>query len=294
MPNIIFTEKCNLHCQYCFADKIKNINLNITELELNNILNWLSKSYIINPHPIGIIGGEPTLHPNFVNYLKIIERFCNKYNTFCAIYTNGIQNDYLNYLSKSTVILINVNKNNELLKTLNIIKNKQLFNIQNQFKINKITLGCNLYPEEKEYKFFWEIVDKYKIHQIRMAVTSPSLKYRYDIDNYYKLMIPIYQKFCVQAYLRKVKITPDCAQIPKEYLKNTYIPNIFEKPIIEPCKPVIDIDKNLQALRCFGSSKKINCLNFENYDKLYQYFLQQDKINNYKGCAAFYESSILT
>ena len=45
--------------------------------------------------------------------------------------------------------------------------------------------------------------------------------------------------------MRQVKITPDCAQIPKRYLVNTYIPNVFNKPIFEPCKPVIDINKNL-------------------------------------------------
>lgn len=293
MPNIIFTSKCNLQCQYCFADKIKTDNLDINKEQLEKILNWLSKSYAKNSYPIGIIGGEPTLHFNFIEYINMVETFCNNYNTFCAIYTNGLKNNYIKYLTENTVILININNTNQnkkLFETLDIINNKKWFQKNNNFKIKKVTLGCNLYPEEKEYKFFWDIIDKYKIKQIRMAVTSPSLKYRNDIKNYYNIMLPIYKQFCLQAYLRQVKITPDCAQIPKQYLNNIYIPQVFDVPIQEPCIPVIDINKDLQALRCFGSNKKVNCLDFKNYDELYNYFIKQDKINNYKGCAAFYET----
>lgn len=293
MPNIIFTSVCNLHCQYCFADKIKNDNLNITQKELENILNWLAQSYNINSMPIGIIGGEPTLHSNFIKYLQIIQNFCNSYNTFCSIFTNGLKNNYIDTLDKNTVVVININdtiNNNKLIETLDIFKTKKMLNINNDFNIRKVALGCNLYPEEKDYTFFWNMVDKYNINKIRMAVTSPSQKYRNNMDNYYKIMIPIYKKFCLEAYVRQIKITPDCAQIPQQYLKNIYVPNVFEHSIPEYCMPVIDIDKNLHALRCFGSNKKINCLDFKNYNELYNYLLKQDKLNNYKGCVAFYEA----
>ena len=292
MANIIFTSNCNLHCSYCFANKIKSNNLNINRQELNRILNWLSRSYYYNPHPIGIIGGEPTLHPNFINYLKIIEQFCNEYNTFCTIYTNGIENYYLNFLDLNTTILININDtnyNNKLFKTLDLLKESNVLYEDNDYEIKKVTLGCNLYPREQEYKFFWDIIDKYEINKVRLAVTSPSFEYKKDIDSYYQMMLPIYEKFCLQAEKRQISLIPDCAQIPQKYLKDTYIPDIFDYPILEQCVPVIDIDKNLQAFRCLGSNKKVNCLDFSDYDTLLDYFIQQDKENNYTGCIAFYE-----
>ena len=75
MPNIIITNYCNLKCPYCFASEMLNDpnKKNISESELKRILAWLEKS---PPPSIGLIGGEPTLHPDFANILSIV----NEYN----------------------------------------------------------------------------------------------------------------------------------------------------------------------------------------------------------------------
>lgn len=66
MPNIILTEYCNLKCPYCFAstmiEEAKDYK-NITMEQLDNILNWLYPTAIEGEFGIGLIGGEPLLHP---------------------------------------------------------------------------------------------------------------------------------------------------------------------------------------------------------------------------------------
>ena len=68
MANIAVLNYCNLKCPYCFADdmiqeKTKNIDLD----DFREMLRFLSKT---PDNHVGIIGGEPTLHPNFSDILK--------------------------------------------------------------------------------------------------------------------------------------------------------------------------------------------------------------------------------
>ena len=71
MPNIAITNYCNLKCPYCFANDM--INEQKKNIELNNyikLLHYLTEYN--NIKEIGIIGGEPTLHPFFKEILIII------------------------------------------------------------------------------------------------------------------------------------------------------------------------------------------------------------------------------
>ena len=106
MANIVLTTYCNLHCPYCFADKmikqedIKNIDL----VQFKKILNWLDGG-----GRIGLIGGEPTLHPQFKEILEIISNY--NQDTEFILFTNGIYlEQYIPCLPKNLSILINLNQ----------------------------------------------------------------------------------------------------------------------------------------------------------------------------------------
>lgn len=87
MPNIVITNNCNLNCSYCFTrNKINNVNDFISIEELYNILKFLN-----NEKNIGLIGGEPTLHPDFENIVKILA----EQNKNILLFTNGVY--LLNY-----------------------------------------------------------------------------------------------------------------------------------------------------------------------------------------------------
>ena len=281
MPNIVITEYCNLKCPYCFAQTMINTakkdTKNISDDQLNKILNWLSLSSISNDSFIGLIGGEPTLHPNFKNILKKINTFNTLTNSKSIIFTNGLTlNEFLTDIGLNTSILVNVNN---LSKDL---KDKLLFNLNlieqlGWFEIQKVNLGCNLYPEENDYSFFWDIVDKFSISQVRMSVTSPSSKdYLNDKFTYYTKMKNIAFNFIEEAYKRHIKITYDCNQIPLCFF------NIEEKKIIQSlgnypqgCEPTIDITPDFKATCCFGAYNPIDCNLFSNLEELKKYFQAQ-------------------
>lgn len=57
--NFIITEKCNKNCNFCFAEK------NNTDMYLEDFL------ILANLFPVKILGGEPTLNPQFSNFINI-------------------------------------------------------------------------------------------------------------------------------------------------------------------------------------------------------------------------------
>ena len=108
MANIAITKYCNLKCPYCFAETMmteedkKNIDLNL----LKDILEWLK----CTPHErIGLIGGEPTLHPQFKEILSIVNNHCEQNDSKSILFTNGIELEkYLPYISPKMSILIKI------------------------------------------------------------------------------------------------------------------------------------------------------------------------------------------
>lgn len=62
--SIALTNVCDLHCAYCYAPKHK------ASLNADQVLNWLKELDAEGCHGIGFGGGEPTLHPGFVEICK--------------------------------------------------------------------------------------------------------------------------------------------------------------------------------------------------------------------------------
>lgn len=71
MANIMLNDHCNLNCSYCFAKSTygKNIN-NISLKNFKAALDFILKD---NEEMVGLIGGEPTLHPQFEEIIKLLK-----------------------------------------------------------------------------------------------------------------------------------------------------------------------------------------------------------------------------
>ncbi len=72
MVNIDLTNRCNMNCPICFANA--NATGHVLELNMEQLEMMLDKAMNIKPHPpisIQFAGGEPTIHPNFLDALKM-------------------------------------------------------------------------------------------------------------------------------------------------------------------------------------------------------------------------------
>lgn len=287
MPNIALTTYCNLHCPYCFADTmiqtedIKNISLD----KFKSICEWVLKDK--PPHSlghIGLIGGEPTLHPQFKEILSIADDIFNKHNCEGVLFTNGVYlEEFLPYMPERLHILLNFNTPdamsqeqwNKLNSTLDEIYSLGWFK-------NKVTIGCNICMEIDDYDFLWSIVEKYSLRTIRVSVTAPTKEeYKNNKDKYYQTMLPKFLNFVKKAKLYNVRLTKDCNQIPDCYYENIedlkLVKQICEKRDQREshCGPVVDITPDFTASACFGAYQIVDCNLFKKYSDLEYYLLNK-------------------
>lgn len=269
MANILINNFCNLKCSYCFADDvIKQKNFAITSDELARILKYFEyKSCCVS-----LIGGEPTIHPDFIGIYHQYMDHINKYDGLSKLFTNATNLEpYLDDIDKKTNILINVNRDNEDAYTKLISCLEKISSID---RWANTAIGCNVSPDRNNYSFFWDLVKEYKIKAVRYAVVTPGgilCHYLSDKDSYYKMMKPIFLDFCREAIENKCQIMPDCAQIPICYFNDDEIKVVKQAAptyASKKCSFVCDIEPDGTSSWCFGSGIKANLFDFDSIDDM--------------------------
>ena len=252
---------CNSKCPYCFAG---NMGINkSTNIRFEDYVTVLDEMVKINDPVLTILGGEPTLHPQFKEILKITNQYIIENNWDFAILSNGVElGEFVDELLFDNTYLINVNsketlqgeKNyNKMINSLSKLEEKNCV-----FKNRKITLGCNLCYEIDDYSFFWNVVDKFKCHRIRLSVASPQNNdFLYNRDSYFKIMKEKFMNFIYEGIKRQVEVGLDCSLIPPCYFESDELTLVsqfciktFDK--IGGCQVVTQVMPDLSMSCCFG------------------------------------------
>ncbi len=273
--NILLNNYCNLNCSYCFANHVlEQDRLNMSLEDIAKVIEFSKNSDV---RSINLIGGEPTLHPEFI---KIIDKILQEeYFEQLLLFTNGLFNkNILNkLLSFSEVmnlrILINYNHLNS--KLTEIIDS----NIEALKDVAQITLGINFYKQSQDFDYIIDTSKKYGLKNIRWSLVVPNneLKSNVDVKKYF-----INHKNTIIDFLEKClenEITPhvDCNNFPLCILNEKEL-RIFacssETNLrVSVCPPVIDVLPDLRVIRCFVfSDYEVNLTDFSNLADLISYF----------------------
>lgn len=270
MPNIMITSRCNLSCSYCFANKLVNQNdaSDITIDDFNYAINFSTSN---GPTNIGIIGGEPTLHPNFGLFLQsLIDN--DKVNRI-TVYTNGIQLDqYISLLAHPKIfILFNCNTS----PNINQFQYQKLVTHIDHFysQSKQMTLGVNIFDNDVDYTYIFELAKQYHQLMIRISLVIPTIDIctKYSYHDYFLSKKDKLLQLIELAKQYKIQLSFDCDAPPLCEIKN------FKNVIIpHTCRPNIDITQKLEAIRCFGTSHicKVNIKDFTDLNTLKQYFIK--------------------
>ena len=279
MANIAIVNYCNLKCKYCFADDMIQEEAQSMSLDdFRKILSFIART---PKNHIGIIGGEPTLHPQFIDILKEVNKYCLEVNTGATLFTNGIELDqFVPYIGERIGMLINCNTP-EYQSTESF--NKQRATLDHLYELawfdNRANCGCNIYPGCTDYSYIWDIVDRYHLNHLRTSVVSPAACYeswRKDKEGYYNYMKPIFLKFCEDACKHNCKLNIDCGHIPMCYFdkdETDLVNSICDNCNNDFCSPVVDINPNFKATACFGSYDPVDIRDFDNLLELERYLL---------------------
>ncbi|MGD0336675.1 MAG: radical SAM protein [Candidatus Omnitrophota bacterium] len=281
--NILFTNYCNQKCSYCFAAyKLKlsqpTVKSYISTKNLRKIINFCKKS---NVNHVGILGGEPTLHPDFSKAIKMIASEGLRF----TIFSNGIIRNKKDILflrdieDKKCNIIININAPDSY-KGGGYARVKETL----QMLHKKISLGFNIYQEELETYFLIELVKKYNLkREIRLGIASPILGY----DNQYvpldkhRIIAKKIVEFAGRCDEADIACYFDCGFTLCSFTRSECGKlHYFNAHLVTHCKPVIDVAPDLTVWQCFVTSTLWNrkLTDFKDMDEILRFYE-----NKFKG-----------
>lgn len=296
MPNVSLTFRCNLRCPYCFAHEfVEEAADDITLENFDAALEFLTRT---RPVHLGLIGGEPTLHPQFG---EILARAAGHERvTGVTVYTNGILLDrFFDEVTHPKVSLL-VNWNSpEMLGERPFARVRDAVDelVFNRHMEHRLNLGLNLHGEATDYGYLIELLRRYGLHKVRVSLTVPDFPQGCTTDtlSYFRAhkafllaliedmdaadVLPYYDcnrpPWCIWTDEEKRRIAEIVA---KRGTDERY--GDAERSLLDTksfCRPVIDITPDLQAVRCFGMAyfEKVPISEFATLDELQAHFMRR-------------------
>lgn len=256
---IQLTEKCNLNCEYCFADQ--KSQKCISEDDITFFISFCTKNKVNSIH---ITGGEPTLYNLFSKYTEKMSDIA-----YLVIYSNFTVNNTLkntNLNNKDVIFLVNINNRD-------LYTEKQWTAIENNIENAKIqgvriAFSYTFFRENFEKDFHY-IVSLNKFYNIPLLRLSPAINNQnIDIKKLYRLIRDNYS--ILKSY--GIKCYFDCPVPPCWIEKDVYLD--LKKNLVIPshCSPKIFIKQDLSISHCYVDNYKFNykLYDFDNYETLLQ------------------------
>ena len=271
MPNILLTDYCNRSCPYCFAREKIDAGHKQTNISLENIdyiLDFLERSH----HRVfSVLGGEPTLHPEFE---KIIDKALNR-QMQVKVFSNGLmKRKTMKYLFNNNIgVIININEPKDTPES-HLEKLEQTYE----------NLGPNLYPgfniynEDFDLSFIFDLIDRYYMsREIRLGLTQPIIggDNKHIKPNSYRLIGKRLVEYAKQADKRNIRLNFDCGFVMCMFSKKEYSELVYANVNFSfLCGPTIDIAPDLTTWYCFPLSlienKKLK--DFTNLNEMHSYY----------------------
>ncbi len=265
MANVLLTNYCNRQCRYCFAmDKVElgseGKGENPLFISLEDFKYCLDFYYKSRLQVLSLLGGEPTLHPNFIDIMELCKK--NPFFTLIKLFTNGVISDkaveYLRTYDKPELsIALNINPLSEY-------SPEEWDKIENVMKKlgPKIGLGYNIWHPGNGYDHLLDLFLKYKlIPHVRLGITQPILGVdncgleEKDFPQVAAEIVEAAEKFTRNGlYLSFDCGFPFCMFTLEQHKQMLSLAIKFRSV----CRPIIDIGPDLSVWRCFPLSRVHN------------------------------------
>jgi cyclic pyranopterin phosphate synthase len=285
MANILFTRQCVRNCPYCFANKYLSISKKNSSAE--ETLSWENLIYLADflssagEKRFGVLGGEPTLHPEFNSMvLYLLER-----NFDVTVFTSGIMKEetlkeavflFRELDTKKISFVCNLNNPNETNTPLSELESTKRFL---QAFGDHIVPGYNIYKKDFDLTFILEYINEYGLQRnIRIGLTHPipGSKNKFirlnEIDDVIKRLFsfrPLFESFKVQPGL-------DCG-FPACKFNDEQLGWLYrncENKYDFGCGPVIDIGPDMNIWPCFPLSQfhARSIFDFNTFQEVLEYY----------------------
>jgi radical SAM protein with 4Fe4S-binding SPASM domain len=281
MANILLTQKCVRSCPYCFAKK------HMADAEPDDTLTWDNLIYITDllehSHEMGIslLGGEPTLHPHFVDIvLYLLER-----NFHVNVFTSGIMSEKMFSEMERNLSAIPPDRLSFVCNVNDPEKTSfsELETVRRFLKAfgHLTTAGFNIYKPDFKFEFLFQYINEFGLHRhLRLGLAHP-------IPGKQNMYVPIDKmpqmaehliSYLPQLERMKVKAGFDCGfplcifseeQVGKLYMHN-------KGHLSFGCGPAVDIGPDMTVWGCFPLSNihKKSLFDFDSMQDIRRFYLE--------------------
>ncbi len=259
MANLSITNKCNKKCVYCFAgDTLSEFGSTHMDVAVfDRALDYLERSRM---KQVRLLGGEPTLHPSFIEFVtKSLER-----NFDILLFTNGlINNKVLQFLKdipndKLSLLLntIHPNEKNEPGTERQKHTMKELG--------EKIAVGVNLFSDNQDLHYLLEYIIEFGLKkEIRLGI-SHSVLSENNVFLHPKDYKKIGQKialFKLEAQEYDITFGFDCGFVPCMFPPDSI--ELLKEELKKAgncCHPIVDLLTDGTFIACYplNNNKKIS------------------------------------
>lgn len=253
VANLAISTLCNQSCPYCFTLDYQNMSRSSSRHflaleELGKRLAFLKRSGI---DQVRLMGGEPTLHPQFINLVQEIRKEGRK----IVIFSNGLMpTDVLGYLTSLPVtesaVLVNVN---DPQITPPNVQARQLATIRQLGE--RATLGFNIYRPDFQLDFLLAMISQAGCHPAaRLGIAHPCLSGN-NQDIHPNQYVPIgfkIARFARLAATAGVTVEFDCGFVRCMFSEqDLQALRSVKADVGWRCNPILDIDIAGYALYCY-------------------------------------------
>lgn len=269
----MLTNTCNRSCEFCFADKkMEESKIQYMPLEqFQKIGFFLKKS---NLKTVPLIGGEPTLHPEFQRVVEWLLENQLKVRLYTNLIFSEKKVSFLKSLSDEDITIIVNAVRSDFEKIPQIQKNLGQLG-------QKITLSYVIDQPVFDANFAIESILKYNLKKdvrVKLALPIYGGKNQYlSVKDYPKVGTQIVE-FAEACHKNGITISFACGFMkcmfqPQELERLTQLSTEYRFF----CHPMVDIDDQLKTWYCFplGEFLKVNLDDFSSYQELTQYFLKR-------------------
>ncbi len=281
MPNILLTQKCVRSCPYCFAKKQMN------ESDGGEVIKWEDLVYLADLFEQGgcremrFLGGEPTLHPAFSDFLA----YSLTRGFSVTAFSSGIMSDKVKEdIRRVYKTVPQADRNLSFLCNLNDPElsppeeTKRVEEFLEEFGAWVIP-GFNIYRKDFSLNFLFRYINRYGLkRRIRLGLTHPILRENNSfisipdmqgIANRLLGNLPLFNQLDVVASL-------DCGfpmcLFSDEQLGQLYKVTRGAKNFT--CGTPVDIGPDMMAWSCFplSATHRKSVYEFDDYNAMMEYF----------------------
>lgn len=298
MANILLTQRCVRSCPYCFAKQYMDTP-NDGGISWENLLYLADLFETSGFGKIQILGGEPTLHPDFVDMVAyLLDR---KFEV--SVFTSGIMSDkklsdidqYLSeHVGTDLTFLCNVNE-----PSLSPAKETdRLHKFLSRFGY-ATALGFNMYRIDMDMTFLSDYVSRYKTKtNIRLGLANPILGEKTDclpvsqLHDLGQKVIGFLMDFERNGIVPQIDCGMPLCAFSDEDLGQLY--RLSGGRLHFRCEPALDIGPDMMVWACFPlhKVKKRSVFEFDSIHEMNKYYLDLFKRLRDQGQRGIYDACL--